>query len=191
MQRSLIFIASWLLIQAGALVALPVARSQRASTVGQSPTQTSALLPPLAAVRGLYLDATPMVSSAAVGPGKPFLLVLDVVPKNGIHVYAPGNRDYRPVGLTVDALPGVRIGPVQFPKAETFFFAPLKEQVHVYSQPFRLTRSVTLDSAKRATVPDGAAAMSLSGRLDYQACDEKVCYLPQTLSLTWSVPISR
>jgi hypothetical protein len=189
MRRSLLVIASALLVPAGATIAPSGALAQLAPPPGQSPAQSSALLPPVGIVRGLYLDATPTVLPPDA-PGKHMALVVDVAPKRGMHVYAPGNRDYVPVALSVDGLPGVRLGPVQFPKAETFLFAPLKERVQVYSQPFRLTRTVTLDSAKRTVTP-GATSLSLTGRLEYQACDDRVCYLQQTLPLTWTVPIAR
>jgi len=188
-RRSLLVITSALLIPTGATIAPAGALAQLAPAPGQSTAQSSALLPPLGISRGLYLDATPAVLPPPAA-GKPMALVVDVAPKSGMHVYAPGNRDYAPVALNVDGLPGVRLGPVQFPKAETFLFAPLKERVQVYSQPFRLTRTVTLDSAKRTVTP-GATSLSLTGRLEYQACDDKVCYLPQTLPLTWTVPIAR
>ena len=162
---------------------------QSSSSPGQSTAGTDTLLAPaVPAVRGRYLDATPTVTASATANGRSFTLALDVAPKPGIHVYAPGNRDYLPVALTIDALPDVRLGPVQFPKANVFFFAPLNERVQVYSQAFRLTRSVTLEGTAK---PAPASGVVLTGRLEYQACDDKVCYLPQTVPLSWTVPVQR
>ena len=115
-------------------------------------------------------------------------LVVDVVPKAGMRVYAPGNKDYKPVDLQLDAAAGLTAGATQYPKAEDFLFVPLNERVKVYTSAFRLTRDVA-GAAITGAAPasDAAPARSLTGRLEYQACDDKVCYLPQTLALTWSL----
>jgi len=33
--------------------------------------------------------------------------------------------------------------------------------------------------------------VKISGTLSYQACDDRVCYLPQSVPLEWVVPVRR
>jgi DsbC/DsbD-like thiol-disulfide interchange protein len=135
-------------------------------------------------------------SDATVAPGERLTLRVDVTPGPGMHVYAPGQSGYIPVALTLDATPDVRVvHPMTFPEPGTYYFAPLKETVRVYEKPFRLLQDVTL--ALTASLRQRAAAgetLRLTGALEYQACDDKVCYRPQTVPVEWTmtlVPLGR
>jgi hypothetical protein len=59
-----------------------------------------------------HLDVTTYASDPAVAPGNRFTLAMSVVPKPGMHVYAPGASPYRVVTLTIAAQPFVRIFPM-------------------------------------------------------------------------------
>ncbi len=176
-----------------AVLTLPGVHAQQSSVGGTSqPGAGLSLAPATPAVRSPYLDAWPSTSEQQVAPGAALAMVVDIAPKKNVHVYAPGNPSYTAITLTVDPQPGIAVGAVKYPKAEDFFFAPLKEQVRVYSQPFRLTREVTVVASANATLALSAApTLTIKGRLEYQACDDKVCYLPQTLPLTWTISLKR
>ncbi len=62
-----------------------------------------------------HLDITSYPSDPAVASGNRFSLVLDIVPKPGVHVYAPGAKDYRVIAITVAPQPFVRLSPVAYP----------------------------------------------------------------------------
>ena len=142
-------------------------------------------------VRGKYLEATPATSMRAPAPGQPFTVSLVITPKPGVHVYAPGNKDYTAIAWTVDPMLGVTLGPVTYPKGTEYLFAPLKERVRVYSAPLRLERQVTIDPAGPLAKTTVSPQLALRGTLTYQACDDKVCYLPEELTLSWHVMIRR
>lgn len=173
-------------VLAGALSA----RQPQTSAAGSAGASLLAPAPP--AVRSPYLDAVPTPPPQAVAPGTPFTLAVDVVPKKGIHVYAPGNAGYEPIALILEPTTGLVIGDVKYPAAEPYFFAPLKERWRVYSTAFALRRTVTVDRSPAAALALSASpAVTVKGRLSYQACDDKVCYLPQSVPLTWTVTIRR
>jgi len=79
----------------------------------------------------------------------------------------------------------------QFPKAEVYFFKPLNEHVPVYQRPFRIVQDVMLDPSR-----DGIAALkdvttlTLTGTLEYQACDDKMCFAPESIPLSWTIGVT-
>lgn len=128
------------------------------------------------------LSAEASIEAAPPGAkARTIMVAVDVTPAAGIHVYAPGNEDYIPVELKVDASPGLKPGAPTYPPAEPFVFGDLKEIVQVYAKRFRIRVPVAWDgSAPRPS--------TLSLTLRYQACTDKVCYPPATLPLAVSLP---
>jgi DsbC/DsbD-like thiol-disulfide interchange protein len=130
--------------------------------------------------------ATVTAIPADVGgkPGGKLSLFLDITPKPGIHVYAPGAKDYIAVSLKLNPRQDVKTGRATFPKSEDMFFEPLNEHVPVYQKQFRITQDVTL----ARTVAAGSTVM-LDGTLSFQACDDKVCYAPESVPVSWAVQV--
>jgi len=104
-------------------------------------------------------------------------LVLSVQPHPGMHVYAPGAKGYNVVSLTFPSMPGVTVTAPRFPKPEDYYFAPTKEHVPVYQQTFDIAASATV-SANTPTV---------AGVMTYQACDDRLCYTPQSLPVSFNL----
>lgn len=123
-------------------------------------------------------------ADATGAAGKPLALFVDVAPKAGIHVYAPGAKDYIAVSLTLNAQPDMKVGKAAFPKSEVMFFEALDEHVPVFQKPFRITQDVTLDQSVKA-----GSTVAVSGTLNYQACDDKVCYPPESAPVSWTVTV--
>jgi hypothetical protein len=134
------------------------------------------------------IGITTYASDATVAPGTHFSLVVDVVPGPRIHVYAPGVSGYKPIALAVAAQPALVVKAPQFPKAENYFFKPLNEHVAVYAKPFRIVQDLQIDPAPAAAPAlKDRAQMTIAGTLNYQACDDKVCFVPQSVPLTWTI----
>jgi hypothetical protein len=81
------------------------------------------------------------------------------------------------VSLTFPSVPGVTVKPARFAKPEDYYFAPTKEHVPVYQQTFDIVAS--------AVVP--ANTSTLDGTLTYQACDDRLCYTPQSLPVSFNL----
>jgi len=123
--------------------------------------------------------ATIVAAPVEVGAaGGKVSLFVDVTPKPGIHVYAPGTKDYIPITVKVDPSAGVKAGKLTYPKSEMMTFGD--EKVPVFQKPFRLTQEVTLDKS-------AAAAGTVSGTVNLQACDDRVCFPPENVPIKWSV----
>jgi DsbC/DsbD-like thiol-disulfide interchange protein len=129
-------------------------------------------------------DTAHLRVTTSVGPqeaGKPVTLKVDVAPKPKMHVYAPGQPDYIVISLKLDADPAFTAEPPKFPTPEKFFFEPLKEEQLVYAHPFEITDQITLAAAA------AGGPVTIKGTLLYQACDDKVCYIPAKIPLEWKV----
>jgi peroxiredoxin len=137
-----------------------------------------------------HLEATAYPSDAAIAPGNRLTLSLDIVPRPGMHVYAPGATGYRVVTFDLEPQPFVRVSAIAYPASEIYVFAPLNERVPVYQKTFTLRRDVVLEASPQAQAAlKGRDALTLRGTLDYQACDDKVCFNPVSLPLTWTMSL--
>jgi DsbC/DsbD-like thiol-disulfide interchange protein len=128
------------------------------------------------------IAATPAEISAAAG-GK-IVLTVDVQPKPGIHVYAPGTKDFIPITLTLDNSADVKpVGKTVYPaKPETLVV--VDEKVPVFSKPFKMTQDATV-----ARTAKPGSTVKVDGKINLQACDDKVCYPPETVPVSWSVTV--
>jgi hypothetical protein len=105
-------------------------------------------------------------------------------------VYAPGVTGYKPIALLVEAQPGVVTRRAQYPPSEDYRFKPLNEHVRVYQRPFRIVQDVLIDASPQGqTALKDMATLTIKGVLNYQACDDKVCFTPKSVPLTWTVTL--
>jgi peroxiredoxin len=128
-------------------------------------------------------------SDGQVAPGSRLSLFIDVVPKPKMHVYAPEQKEYIPIRLTLEPADTFRAHPPKFPRAEQYFFAPLKETQLVFSKPFRIVQDVTvaLTPAMRERARGSGASLTIAGTLRYQACDDAICYVPKEIPVSWTI----
>jgi hypothetical protein len=141
-----------------------------------------ALGPPLSGRVTVALASTP----AVLRPGEPVMVHVEVAPQRGIRVYAPGNRDYLPVSLSLDWPRQVKAEEPRYPAAEPYVFGELKELVQVYSRPFRITQKVTLAAGPAAS---RGRTIDVSGVLRYQSCDDRVCFPVESIPLHLTIPV--
>ena len=151
-------------------------------------------LSPIAAVEGTtaHLKLTAYPSDPSITVGTRFSIAVEIGPHPDIHVYAPGAEQmgYRVIGLTMAPVPHIRFEPVEFPASEIYHFEPLDERVPVYQQPFTLLQEVVVSGA--ADVEDALAeldALTLTGTLDYQACNDELCFEPVSVPLSFTLDI--
>jgi peroxiredoxin len=141
-------------------------------------------------ISGAHLDVTTYPSDAAIAPGNHFALALDVQPGPNIHVYAPGAKGYRVIALKIAPQPYLRVLPIKYPPSQIYYFKPLKERDPVYQKPFTLVQDLVLDGSLQAQAAmRGKQSLKVSGTLEYQACDEKECFTPVSVPLTWSMSL--
>jgi hypothetical protein len=141
-------------------------------------------------IAGDHVTVTSYATDDLVAQGTHFSLVLDVTPGPRVHVYAPGASDYKPVAISLQPQSGLVLKAPRYPKSEDYFFKPLREHVPVYQHPFRIAQDVTLDPSREGTVAlKDVTSLTIIGRFDYQACDDKVCFTPRSMPLTWTIGV--
>jgi peroxiredoxin len=137
-----------------------------------------------------HVEITTYLSDQVVAPGTLFSVVVDVTPRRGMHVYAPGKHGYKVIALRLDAQPLLLARPLQYPASEIYVYKPLNERVDVFQKPFRLVQNVALSASPDARKALASAMMfSIKGTLEYQACDDKICYLPKSVPVTYTVRV--
>ena len=79
-----------------------------------------------------------------------------------------------------------------YPPPTSYHFKPLNEDVLVYETPFRLTLDITPGwTPRQREILRTQDRLTIKGQLTYQACDDKVCYLPASVPFEWGVRIAR
>jgi len=146
---------------------------------------------PGVALQGKYLTARVSASDTVAAPGHRVILTLDITPGKNIHVYAPGQAGYIPIGLELEPTSDFKTGASHYPASSDFVFVPLKETVRVFDKPFRLTQEITLALTpafrQRAIAKE---TLTIKGTLDYQACDDKVCFRPDSVPIVWNIALT-
>ena len=132
-----------------------------------------------------HLSFIAALSPDIVKTGSRLSLIVDVTPKKKMHVYAPGTN-YRAITVTLDKNPLLKVSKAVYPKPAIYIFKPLKEQVLVYSDPFRVSMNAGV-----GTIPRRTARLKITRTLSYQACDDRVCYLPESVPLEWNLTVAR
>jgi hypothetical protein len=141
-------------------------------------------------IEGAHVTVTSYATDQAAAQGTHFSLVLDIAPGPRVHVYAPGASDYKPVSVAITPQAGVLVRALHYPKSEDYFFKPLNEHVPVYQHPFRIVQDVTLDPSREGTTAlKDVTSLTIVGRLDYQACDDRICFTPQSVPLSWTIAV--
>ncbi len=155
------------------------------ATLGATPEGGSAVTAQTA-----HLSMTATISDGVAAPGHRLTIVAAVTPQPAMHLYAPGKHDYQVVRLTIDPQPWLKTHDTEYPPSEIYHFKPLDERVEVYSKPFRLLRDVTLLATPEmqkqlASMP----SVQITGALEYQACNDTVCFNPTRVPVSFTVTL--
>ena len=135
----------------------------------------------------MHLTVHSSISATEVAPGKKLSLSFDITPKRNMHVYAPGKHDYQVIAVKLDPQPWMKVAPTNYPPSEIYHFKELDEKVETYGHPFKLVQDVTVLDTAAARKALAAGPIKLSGRLEYQACDDKVCYAPTKVPVSFAL----
>ena len=143
------------------------------------------------AAEGKHLRVSASASNARVRSGQRISLVLDVQLGPRLHVYAPGvNSDYIPIEWSMKESPAIVVRAATYPASRMLRLEAIGETAPVFEGAFRLVREVTVarDAAVRPLL-DAEGKLTIEGGLKYQACDDRVCYPPETVPVRWTLQV--
>ena len=135
----------------------------------------------------MHLTVHTSISTTDVAPGKKVSVTFDITPKRAMHVYAPGKHDYQVIAVKIDPQPWIKVAPTSYPPSEIYHFKELDEKVETYGKPFTLVQDLTVLNTAAAKKALAASPLKLTGKLEYQACDDKVCYAPTRIPVTFEL----
>jgi DsbC/DsbD-like thiol-disulfide interchange protein len=133
-----------------------------------------------------HLSLQAIVEPDVVAPGSELTITLTVTPARGVRVYAPGS-EYQAVAVKMDPQPGVTARTVAYPPSEIYHFEPLDERVPVYQKPFTLKQVLRVSAAALK----GKSSLAFSGKLQYQACNDTVCFKPGAVPFEFELAVKR
>ena len=149
-----------------------------ALVLGAGVSEAQILRPPTA-------EVTPLLAAGGVSQGAVVQAAIQVTLPEGLHTNANQPRDPSliPIVLTVDAPAGVSVEEIVYPEATDLAQEGIEELLAVYEQEFLIGVQLRVVDG----MPLGSVVIPAS--LRYQACDERVCYLPVTVPIEWRVNV--
>ncbi len=124
-------------------------------------------------------------------PGTRVTLVAEVRLPPDVHVYAPGTQGYKPIKLVLDPLGEIELKPAVYPPSKILFLPVIKEKVPVFEGTFRISQDVKVDSGSGfwGSLGKDGKILNITGKLEYQACDKTMCYVPMSVPVKWQLQI--
>ncbi|MCW5978154.1 MAG: hypothetical protein KIT09_08750 [Bryobacteraceae bacterium] len=134
-----------------------------------------------------HLKLSSRAGAWEVQPLQTVSLALDIDLKPGMHVYAPEvEGTYIPVSWRMPSSPAFKANDVAYPKSKRLRLEAIDETVPVYEGRLQLTRELVVGAAKDLQPLLKNGELTIEGTFRYQACDDKMCYRPETVPLRWT-----
>jgi len=136
-------------------------------------------------------------SNTEAGLGNRLLIGLEFKMPPGFHFYGPEvGRSYHGLEWKMDASSCWYQSEPEYPRPELRHFAFEEGELPVYAGDVRVTRELVLKPVLSAAEPslfrlfqsvclDSSSRVKASGVVNFQACDERQCFPPQSAILEW------
>jgi len=130
------------------------------------------------------IKLTTSASTAVVKPGQRVRLEIEAVLADGLHAYAPGApSDFIPVSWTVAPSPAVKPADSLWPVPKQMILYGSPQKVPAYEGTIRISREITIGNQRALT----SSELEVAGEFRYQACNDKLCYPPETVPVSWKL----
>ncbi len=139
-----------------------------------------------------HLTIRTSASNSVVNGGSRLTLMADITLPAKMHVYAPGvEKPYIPINWTIAESPGFTVFPVTYPASRKLELKAIGETVPVYEGKARLVREIKVVQLKEAQAAAKDGKLIVEGAFRYQACDDRICYAPETVPLRWELELQQ
>jgi hypothetical protein len=124
-------------------------------------------------------------------PGTRITLAAEVRLPPDVHVYAPSTQGYKPIKLVIEPIQYLEFKPAVYPASKTLYLPAVKEKVPVFDGTFRISQDVKVSSGSEfwGSLGKDGKLFTITGKLEYQACDKTICYLPTSVPVKWQLQV--
>ena len=124
-------------------------------------------------------------------PGTRITIAAEVRLPPDVHVYAPGTQGYQPIKLVVEPVADLELQPAVYPASKILYLPAIKEKVPVYEGTFRIRQDVRVSSSSGfwSSLGKDGRTFTIAGKLDYQACDTTICFVPASVPIRWQLHV--
>lgn len=132
------------------------------------------------------LTAKVLHSQSAYAAGGSYRIALELTVRPGFHINSlqPKDAELYPTSLTWQAPTGCSVGPPQFPTARSHKPSFAAQAMDVHDGRFLVRATLTL-AKDIAPGPH-----KLVAKLEYQACDDQACLMPESLEVPVEVVVA-
>lgn len=130
-----------------------------------------------------HLKINAFASQYTIRPGNRISIIMDIELPEQMHLYAQGVKGYKSVSLDIQEDPSLKIHNPEYPDAKIMYLEVIKEEVPIYKNSVHISRDLTLSPGFRQE------NLVVSAVLNYQACDEKTCYLPVEVPMKFELDV--
>jgi hypothetical protein len=124
-------------------------------------------------------------------PGTRFTLSAEVRLPPDVHVYAPGTQGYKPIKLVIDEMKEMELKPAVYPPSKILYLPAIKEKVPVFEGTFRISQDIKVSTTSEfwGSLGKDGKTFTIAGKLEYQACDKTICYVPTSVPVKWQIQV--
>jgi len=150
--------------------------------LGQEVTET---------VEAPHLQLVLEQSDATGVPGTRITLAAEVRLPPEVHVYAPGAQGYKSIKLVMDPVSQLEFEPAVYPESKTLRLPVINESAPVFDGTFRISEDVKVNSGAEfwGSLGKDGRVFTITGKLEYQACDNTMCYKPTSVPVKWQLQV--
>ena len=142
-------------------------------------------------VEAPHIQLTVAQSDRIAFPGNRITLTAEVRLPPDVHVYAPGTKGYKPTNLLITPTREAQLKSAVYPRSKILYLPAIKERVPVFEGTFRIRQDMEVPTASDFSNSLGAdgKTITIAGKLEYQACDSKICFTPDSIPVQWQLQV--
>ena len=141
-------------------------------------------------IQAPHLQLSLAQSDHSVVPGNRVSLIAEIQLPENVHVYAPEVKSYKPIVLAIQPSPAIVPATLTYPRSKVLHLEAIHENVPVFEGKFRIVQEVTVARSQDFIRSLGQGkSITVTGELKYQACDQRICYLPASVPLQWTLQV--
>ena len=91
----------------------------------------------------------------------------------------------------IDPSPELELRSAIYPPSKILYLPVIKERVPVFEGKFTIRQDLKVNASGdfSGTIGADGKMVAIKGKLEYQACDSKICFLPTSVPIEWKLQV--